>query len=78
MRRAVVVLILAMCFASHAQAMSRERIACEADARRLCSIGDLLNAAFGDLAPAAHCLAVNRAQISQACRAVLRAHHMID
>jgi hypothetical protein len=74
-------LILAFCLcASQADAatMSRERIACEADARRLCSIGDLLAAYFGDPRPVAHCLIINKAQISPACRAVLRGHRLID
>jgi len=68
--------------AAHAQGTPAERaawrIACEADARRLCSFWDLLAAGAGNPKPVAHCLIVNRAQIAPACRAVLRTHHMTD
>ncbi len=64
--------------ASHAQDMTAERAACEADARKLCSAGDLFVAFLGNPRPVAHCLITNKTRISPACRDMLRAHHATD
>lgn len=68
--------------AAYAQGTPAERAAwraaCEVDARRICSAGDLFAAFLGNPAPVAKCLADNKAKIAPACRAVLRVHRVTD